>query len=439
MDEKIIVSLTTWKPRMKNIPTVLDSIFSQTLSPDLVILNLDRKDVLPEDIKEYLATHNVEINLMDNLKVYKKLVPTLRKYPEACVISIDDDWIYPDGMIADFMETHKKKPDSPISGNKVTLNGLACHCGCASLTKAEYFGKWLDCIDERVMRSCASDDLTYTYFIAKNGKTYARTEGTYYENMKSLSDDVSYSESIKADLDDTWNYLQARFGRIENPALLVHMHINHPYLIPAYLETTKSICDCKYNLHITYSEDDIEIEAIKDACPDAVLRKVEYSEDGMKAFLDAIDSHPGYDYALKLTTWSSHHFPFTNSLNLSGNDLTKAMMDVFLSSTAQFRKILKHFRNHPHTDVICGIEGYKVFDRMRGKTFAACCPVSIFMCRTSKAHKLVESQSNTVKVKLMTGMKNSFFKKFIHYFFSIERNQNGPGKIVTILSIPITI
>lgn len=439
MDERIIVSFTTWKPRMKNIPAVLDSIFAQTLPPHLVVLNLDREEFLPEDIKEYLAIHNVEINLMDNLKVYKKLIPTLKKYPEACVISIDDDWIYPNGMIADFMETHRKFPDSPISGNKVTINGMACHCGCASLTKAEYFGKWLDCIDERVMHSCESDDLTYTYFMARNGRKYARTEGTYYENMKSLSNEVSYSESIKTDLDDTWNYLQARFGLIENPALLVHMHINHPYLVPVYLETIKSICDCKYDLHVTYSEDDVEIEAIREVRPDAVLRKVEYSEDGMKPFLDVIDSHPGYDYALKLTTWSRHHFPFTNSLNLSGYTLIKAMMNVFLSSTAQFRKVLKLFRNHPHTDVICGIEGYKVFDSLRGRTFAECCPVSIFMCRTDKAHELVESKSNPFRVKLMTGMKNSFFKKFIHYLFTIERNQNGPGKIVTILSFPLTI
>ncbi|MCQ2154827.1 MAG: hypothetical protein MJY55_03315 [Bacteroidales bacterium] len=439
MDERIIVSFTTWKPRMKNIPAVLDSIFAQTLPPDLVVLNLDREEVLPEDIREYLAGHNVEINLMDNLKVYKKLIPTLRKYPEACVISIDDDWIYPDGMIADFMETHRKFPDSPISGNKVTIYGLACHCGCASLTKAEYFGKWLDCIDERVMRSCASDDLTYTYFIARNGRKYARTEGTYYENMESLSSEASYTNTMTADLFDSWDYLQARFGHIGEPTLMVYMHINHPYLVPAYLEAIKSICDCTYDLYVTYSEDNAEIEAIRDTHPDAVLRKVEYSEDGMTPFLDAIDCHPGYDYALKLTTWSSHNFPFTNSLNLSGYALTKAMMDVFLSSTAQFRKILKHFRNHPDTDVICGVEGYKVFDSLRGRTFAGCCPVSIFMCRTGKAHNLVESSSDPVRVKLMTGMKNSFFKKFIHYLFTIERNQNGPGKIVTILSFPITI
>lgn len=435
MEERIIVTLTTWAPRMRNIPAVLDSIFAQTLPPDLVVLNLDRDDEIPSDVKDYLDVHNVEINLMDNLKVYKKLVPTLRKYPDACVISIDDDWLYPEGMIADFMDVHRRFPDSPVSGNKVSLYGLACHCGCASLTKAEYFGEWLDCIDGRVMECCASDDLAYTYFLARNGKHYERTAGEYYENMESLEERQPYSDSLTADLDETWNYLQARFGHLGEPKLMVHMHINHPRSAPVYMEALKSVCGCSYDLYVTYGEENAEIESIAAACPEAKLQKVEYSENGWKPFLDILDSGRGYDYALKLTTWNSHRYPFTNSLNLPGHVLTKAMMDVFLDSTAAFRKALGHFRTHPRTDVICGIEGYRLSDGLRGKTFAECCPVSIFLCRADKAHSLESGGTGLRGVKLMTGMKNSFFKKLIHYLFTIERNQNGPGKILTVLSI----
>ena len=61
MLEKIIISFTSWAPRFKNIPRVLDSIYAQTLLPDKVVFNLSKGDTLPESILQYLENHNVEI------------------------------------------------------------------------------------------------------------------------------------------------------------------------------------------------------------------------------------------------------------------------------------------------------------------------------------------------------------------------------------------
>lgn len=439
MEEKIIVTLTTWKPRMKNIPTVLDSIFSQTIAPDLVVLNLAYDEVIPEDIEHYLESHNVEVNRMENLKVYKKLVPTLRKYPNDCVISIDDDWIYPSGMIEDFIKTHEKFPDCPVSGNRVTLKELPCHCGCASLTKAEYFGRYLGCIDDRVMHCCASDDLTYTYFAAKNGRHYVRTSGIYFENMESLADESSYSNGMTADLDNTWDYLEARFGMIDEPTVMVHLHINHPYCAPVYMALLKNLCHCSYKIFVTYTENDPEIDDIRKNYPEASIMQVGYSEDGTVPFLDLLNSHPGYDFALKLVTWNSRGLPFSNSLNLSGYSLTKAMTNVFLSSNSQFAKMLDYFRRHPRVKAICGIEGYIMRNSLMRKSFAECCPSAIFMCRAKDAATIMKNPVRLGEIKLVTGLKNSFFKKFIHYLFTIERNQTGKGKIITILSFSLKV
>ncbi|MCQ2184489.1 MAG: hypothetical protein MJY62_03660, partial [Bacteroidales bacterium] len=382
MKEKIIVTLTTWKPRMKNIPTVLDSIFAQSVPPDLVVLNLADDEILPEELREYLSSHKVEVNRMPNLKVYKKLVPTLRKYPRSCVISIDDDWIYPPGMIEDFMNVHSKYPDSPVSGNKVTLYGRSCHCGCASLTKAEYFGQWLDCIDERVMKCCACDDLAYTYFIARAGRSYVRTEGTYYENMKGIEDECSYSEAMPSELDDSWEYLQERFGHIGEPEVLIHLHVNHPCCVPGYLRRLENVRGCRKSLVVTYSKADDEISEIALRFPGARLLQVEPSEDGMDAFVSLLkEKGVSYDYALHATTWNGRKIPFFNSLNLSGFELSRTMLGAILASPERFRRALSHIGENSRRDIVCGIEGYRISEALRGKSFAECCPVSIFLCR----------------------------------------------------------
>ena len=220
MQERIIVSLTTWSKRIGNIPTVLDSIFSQTLPPDFVVLNLAFDEVIPDEIKNYINNHTIEINRVPDTKVYKKLIPTLLKYPEDCIISIDDDWIYPPQMIEDFMNIHQKYPKNPISGNKFVYSGVQCHCGCASLTKAIYFGEFLNNIDDDVIRNCTSDDSVYTFFCNKSGHPYIRTSGLYFTNMESYNNNEPYSQSLSSNnAGKSFNYLINRFGRLKTNTL----------------------------------------------------------------------------------------------------------------------------------------------------------------------------------------------------------------------------
>ena len=40
MQERIIVTMTTYSKRIGNIPAVLDTIFKQTIHPDIVVINL---------------------------------------------------------------------------------------------------------------------------------------------------------------------------------------------------------------------------------------------------------------------------------------------------------------------------------------------------------------------------------------------------------------
>lgn len=218
MSEDLIISLTSWKPRLKNIPIVLDSIFNQTIRPNKVVLNLAYGEIISQEISAYIIQHNIEVNYVADTKVYKKLIPTLGKYKNACIINIDDDCIYPNTMIADFVEIHNKYPEYPISGNRVVLYGMQCHCGCASLTKWEYFGEWLEKIDNDVINNCKSSDIVMTYFATKNNHPYIRSQQLYYTNLvqEELSTESYSNINIGVNgISSSINYLEKRFGIID--------------------------------------------------------------------------------------------------------------------------------------------------------------------------------------------------------------------------------
>lgn len=214
--EKIIVTLTSYHKRIDNIPSVLDTIFSQTLMPDLVVINLAFNEPIPERVQSYIDSHEIEVNRVPDTKVYKKLIPTLKKYPNDCIIAIDDDFLYPQGMIEDFVSIHRLYPFFPISGSTFVDFGVQCHCGCASLTKAEFFGEYLDYIDNEIINNCPSDDIVYTFFSNMNNHPYIRTKGTYFMNLTPFNSCDSYSDNYVREMGiyESFKYLENRFGKL---------------------------------------------------------------------------------------------------------------------------------------------------------------------------------------------------------------------------------
>lgn len=223
--------MTSYGRRINNLPRVIDSIFNQTVQPNLIVLNLAYDEIIPRDVESYLKKQGIEINRVPDTKVYKKLIPTLKKYTEALVISIDDDFLYPPEMIEEFMRIHIKYPNFPISGNKVVYKGMQCHCGCASLTRAKFFGDYLSFIDDEIIKECPSDDMVYTYLSSKAGHPYICTENDYFINMESYGEDAEtgYSETINGDIGiiRTFDYLSKKFGPIDN---IVDSYINDSYI-----------------------------------------------------------------------------------------------------------------------------------------------------------------------------------------------------------------
>lgn len=202
MKEQIVVTMTSWRNRLMNIPAVLDTIWAQTKKPDVVVINLAEQEfpdsVLPSELVVYIDKHKkIRVNwVQKDTRVWKKLLPSLDLYPDALFLTIDDDILYPKTMIMDFICAHRLHPDAPISGNKFRFRGVKCHCGCASLVQAKHFVGWRKFYRHKFRITCPSSDIFYTRLAALNGYFYEETEADYQRNAEHYNDVDGYSESL---------------------------------------------------------------------------------------------------------------------------------------------------------------------------------------------------------------------------------------------------
>lgn len=98
--EKGIISLTSWKARIKTVSKTIFSLIKECPNFHIVlVLSTDefpKKELeLPENLLQFVNNDFIEILwVKKNYKSFKKVIFTLRKYKGIPVISADDDCIY---------------------------------------------------------------------------------------------------------------------------------------------------------------------------------------------------------------------------------------------------------------------------------------------------------------------------------------------------------
>ncbi|MDD7567798.1 MAG: glycosyltransferase [Helicobacter sp.] len=96
----LIISLTSYPTRINRVHLCIETLLNQSLKPDKLILWLakeqfpNREDDLPQHLLQ-LKQEGLDIQWCSNIRSYKKLIPTLKKYPDALIITADDDINYP--------------------------------------------------------------------------------------------------------------------------------------------------------------------------------------------------------------------------------------------------------------------------------------------------------------------------------------------------------
>lgn len=110
----IIVSLTSYGDRLMEVPYAIESIMQQTCRPNRIVLWLSHDDYakpLPEAIIRQMS-RGLEVRPTDDIRSYKKLIPSLEAYPDAAVITIDDDIIYEYDIVERLIRAHISDPEN---------------------------------------------------------------------------------------------------------------------------------------------------------------------------------------------------------------------------------------------------------------------------------------------------------------------------------------
>ncbi|WP_051188399.1 hypothetical protein [Proteocatella sphenisci] len=115
-NENVIISLTTFPARINKVWLTIESLMRQTVRPQKIILWLaesqfESRDELPKRLLA-LQKYGLEIKFCDDLRSHKKYYYSMLHHPEKIIVTVDDDTFYPESLLENLLETHKKYPES---------------------------------------------------------------------------------------------------------------------------------------------------------------------------------------------------------------------------------------------------------------------------------------------------------------------------------------
>ncbi len=123
---RLIVSLTTHPGRINCVHLTINTLLTQSLKPDKIILWLadsqfpNREQDLPAELLR-LKDLGLTIDWCEDLRSYKKLLPTLRKYPDDIIVTVDDDAYYDSELLSSLYDAYLKNGNNVYARRVVKL------------------------------------------------------------------------------------------------------------------------------------------------------------------------------------------------------------------------------------------------------------------------------------------------------------------------------
>ena len=111
-DSDIIVSLTTHGKRINDVAYTIESIMQQSFRANRIVLwlgNEEKEKQLPRALK-LQEKRGLEIHYCEDIRAYTKLIPSLKRFPEAAIITIDDDLLYEFDLIERLVTAYNSQP-----------------------------------------------------------------------------------------------------------------------------------------------------------------------------------------------------------------------------------------------------------------------------------------------------------------------------------------
>lgn len=120
-DHEVVVSLTSFGKRIHDVSFVIESIMQGTVKPNRIVLWLSEEEFkgkpLPKAL-ELQKARGLQVEFCEDIRSYKKLIPSLKMFPEACIITIDDDALYEYDFLERMLEAHRNHPKA-VCGTRV--------------------------------------------------------------------------------------------------------------------------------------------------------------------------------------------------------------------------------------------------------------------------------------------------------------------------------
>lgn len=120
-NQQVIVSMTSFPPAIKCAQQAIVSLLNGSVLPDKIILYVTMSQFAEGEMPEgllALANDNpvFEIRNYDHdIRSYRKLIPALLDFPDAVIVTVDDDVYYHKHMLKDLLELHARIPDAILA------------------------------------------------------------------------------------------------------------------------------------------------------------------------------------------------------------------------------------------------------------------------------------------------------------------------------------
>lgn len=121
LQQQVVVSMTSFPAAISYAAEAIKSILNSSVLPDKVVLYLTfsqfGENGIPTELIELSNTNPIfEIRNYDkDIRSYRKLIPALIDFPDAIIITVDDDVSYHKHMIRDLLNLHKKYPNDILA------------------------------------------------------------------------------------------------------------------------------------------------------------------------------------------------------------------------------------------------------------------------------------------------------------------------------------
>ena len=126
-DSPVVVSLTTYPKRIDLVYKVVDNMLMQTRRPDKVVLYLAEEEFPTHQLPENLVLRlerdpRFEVRYIANVRSHKKYFKVFQDFPDANVITVDDDIVYPLTLVRDLLVQHNRMPHAVIAARTHTIS-----------------------------------------------------------------------------------------------------------------------------------------------------------------------------------------------------------------------------------------------------------------------------------------------------------------------------